>query len=63
MSLLTLTFSNTLNKYVQQQSVPQVYEFVGSNHKAVKEFKRKREYNRNVIQLLISIYYHIKKSY
>jgi len=26
MSLLTLTFCNTVNKYVQQQSVPEVYE-------------------------------------
>jgi hypothetical protein len=36
MSRLTLTFCNTINKYVQQQSVPEIYELVGSMHKAVQ---------------------------
>jgi len=36
MSLLTLTFCNTVNKYVEQQSVPDIYEFVGSMHTAIQ---------------------------
>lgn len=58
MSLLTLTFCNTINKYAEQQSVPEVYEFVGSMHTPIQ---LKGKENITVIQLLISIYYHIKK--